>query len=150
MVRGSGIGSHSESTLRLCRPASATAATEIRRLLDSWAQALGVTADPRGAIELACYEALANVACHAYAGRSVGVMELHATYDHTPPGPPRMTVAVIDHGRWLRPAPDPGELRGRGVPMIRSLSGSADIVGSETGTIVRMSWDLSLPSAIAS
>ena len=109
-----------------------------------------MAAEPRGVIELACYEALANVACHAYAGRPAGVMELDAVYNHTPPGSPRMKVTVSDHGRWRHPAPDPDRLRGRGVAMIRFLSDTADIVGGDTGTTVRMSWDLSLESAIAS
>lgn len=150
MALGSNDGARSGSTLRLSRPASATAATEVRHILCTWAEALGVPADLRSAIELACYEALANVACHAYTGRAPGAMELAARYEHTPPGSPRMTVTVSDHGRWRPPAADPGQLRGRGVSMILSLSGTADIVGSDTGTRVRMSWDLSLPSAIAS
>lgn len=150
MAHGRNDGSRSESTLRLRRSASAVAATELRHVLNEWAAALGVTADSRGAIELACYEALANVASHAYVGRSPGVMELDAMYSHTPPAAPRMTVTVGDHGRWRPPSARPGRLRGRGVPMIRSLSGTAAIVGSDTGTTVRMSWNLARASALAS
>lgn len=149
MAHGSSDGWRSASTLRLGRRASAAAATELRHVLCAWLEALGVAAEHRGAIELACYEALANVACHAYTGRSTGVMELDATYDHTPPGSPRLTATVCDHGRWRPPAADPGPLRGRGVPMIRLLSGVVDIAGSDAGTTVRMSWDLSLTPAIA-
>ena len=150
MARGRDDGSRSESTLRLCRSASAFAATEMRHLLCAWADALGVPPDHRGAVELACYEAMANVVSHAYAGRSTGPMEMTAVYRHAPPGSPRMTVTVGDHGRWRTPVLDPTRLRGRGVAMIRSLSGAADIESSDAGTTVRMSWDLSLASAIAS
>lgn len=149
MACGRSDGSRSASTLRLRRPASAVAATEVRHVLRDWADALGVTADRRGAIELASYEALANVACHAYAGRSAGMMALDATYDQTPAGSPRMTVTVSDQGHWRSPAVRPGTSRGRGIPMIRSLSGVADITESDTGTTVRMSWDLAHTPATA-
>ena len=142
--------SRSESTLWLCRPASAFAATQMRRLLSTWADALGVSADLRGAMELACYEALANAACHAYSGRTPGEMELDARYDNTPPDAARLTITVTDHGRWRTPDDDPDDSHGRGLPMIRSLSGASEIVGSDTGTTVRMRWKLSLASAIAS
>ena len=150
MARGRSDRSQSASTLRLRRLASAAAATEVRLVLRAWADALGVAADLCGVIELACYEALANVACHAYAGRSVGTMVLDATYDHTLAGSPRMTVTVSDQGHWQTPAVRPGPSRGRGIRMIRSLSGAADISESDTGTTVRMSWDLSLTPAMAS
>ena len=150
MAHGSSGGWRSTSTLRLARPASAAAATELRHVLCAWLEALSVGAEHRVMIELACYEALANVACHAYTGRSAGMMELDATYEHASPGSPWVTATVCDHGRWQLPAAESGALRGRGVPMIRLLSGAVDIVGSDTGTTVRMSWDLSRTSALAS
>jgi len=149
MARGRSDRSSSASTLRLRRSATPVAATELRHALRDWTDSLDVSADHRDAIELACYEALANVACHAYAGRSAGVMALDATYGHTPPGAPRMTVTVSDHGRWRSPTVRPGPSRGRGLRMIRSLSSATDITESDTGTTVRMSWDLSPASAMA-
>ena len=150
MTRGRNDDSRSDSTLWLRRPASAIAATQMRRRLSAWAGALGVPADLRDTMELACYEALANAASHAYRGRPPGMMELDARYDDTPPEAPLMAITVVDHGRWRTPDADPDDSHGRGLPMIRSLAGAADIAGGDTGTTVRMWWDLSLESAIAS
>lgn len=129
----------SASTLTTRRPATATAATELRQLLHAWITALGVVEDTSWPAELACYEALANVVEHAY--DDTGDMHMHATFERGENRPDELVITVTDHGRWQPPAAEPDPLRGRGIPLIHSLS-DATIAPGGSGTVVTMRWHL--------
>ncbi|MBY6538529.1 ATP-binding protein [Rhodococcus sp. BP-349] len=93
-------------------------------------------------IVLAVYEAMANVVEHAYAattGRRV--FDLQATYDSA-----RLEVAVRDHGTWSDSSPGP--LRGRGLPLIETLSDDVTLSSADSGTTVTMAWDVAPTSGI--
>ena len=84
----------------------------------AWVLAAGVEQDRAGDIVLASYEALANVADHAYDGSGAGVVDLDAAVH-----PDRLEVVITDHGQWRMPVPDPRpvSLRGRGLLLLRRI-----------------------------
>lgn len=90
---------------------------------------------------LAAYEALANVAEHAYpADHDDPVVGLDAGLDGEV-----VQIAVYDHGWWT----DPGDLgyRGRGITMMRHLASEVDIEPGYQGTTVRLQAFLGAPGA---
>lgn len=108
----------------------------IRRLLTDWARTESLDTDTAHAIVLSGYEVLANSVEHGYHGHDGGQVELYA--DHSGD---RVTVTVVDHGRWQATSRDPGS-RGRGLALVRGLSDTADITRSDHGTTVEMTWRL--------
>lgn len=91
---------------------------------------------------LAAYEAIANSVEFAYLGRpETGTIELSATCESG-----CLTVTVTDHGKWHWPTfdsqdpPPAARLRGRGIPLMKSLADEATIHTSNTGTRVRLVW----------
>lgn len=110
----------------------------IRRELGAWAAGTGADAARVEAIMLATYEALANVASHAY--DSSGVVEVHA---HVPTES-RVEVVVRDRGRWRPPSTssaDDSAPGGRGLVLIRSLADHVEVSTGAGGTTVRMVWN---------
>ena len=86
-------------------------------------------------VGLAVYEALANVADHAYAAAGSGVFDLDAVHHEG-----MLTVTVSDLGRWKAEA-DPGSSsRGRGLMMIKRLTAEFELRRHDTGTLVQMRW----------
>lgn len=78
----------------------------LREQLTAWAEGTGLTGEQVETLQLAAYEAMANVAMHAYPG-TIGTLALHATSDGQ-----SVTVTVADRGQWQpppapRPAADP-------------------------------------------
>lgn len=119
-------------------PATAERLPTLRRELTEWAELAGLdSADTEGLV-LACYEAMANVVEHAYAG-GIGVLDVRAAVDDEDS---ELTVTITDYGRWQPPSKEPSLLRGRGLPLIRTLSAMADVVPTAYGTTVRMRWQL--------
>jgi anti-sigma regulatory factor (Ser/Thr protein kinase) len=106
----------------------------LRTLLTAWTNAESLDADMVNAIVLSGYEVLANSVEHGYPGHDGGPVELYA--DHTGD---LVTVTVVDHGGWCAPPTDPG-VRGRGLSLVRGLTTTADIAGSDHGTTVTMTW----------
>lgn len=88
---------------------------------------------------LAINEALANCAEFAYLTTdSVGTMDLCAQYD-APAA--TITTIVVDRGVWrLTDAHADTRTRGRGIPLMRTLSDRASIETSTDGTRVTMEW----------
>lgn len=112
----------------------------LRGRLASWARTTGLTSEAVDDVVLACYEALANAAEHAYRGRP-GEIRLNAERidDH-------VIVTVTDRGRWLvRGAP---ETRGRGLLLMRELADDAHFTVDleHPGTTVRLRWRLGEPA----
>ncbi|MFJ7216305.1 ATP-binding protein [Amycolatopsis sp. NPDC098790] len=111
----------------------------LRHDLMAWVLAAGVDEARAQDIVLASYEALANVADHAYDGGGPGVVDLDAAVH-----PDRIEVIISDHGRWRTPVVDPRpvSLRGRGLLLLRASADRADIASGEAGTVVTLAWDL--------
>lgn len=113
--------------------------TDIRRQLAAWAASTGMSGEHVAALTLASYEAMANVAQHAYP-HTTGHFDLHAVH-RTLPHAATITVTVRDHGRWAPPPEQSGILHGRGLPLIHALTDRAVISTGESGTEIRMTWD---------
>ncbi|MDQ7805117.1 ATP-binding protein [Amycolatopsis sp. A133] len=111
----------------------------LRHELMAWVLAAGVDEGRAGDIVLASYEALANVADHAYDGSGEGLVDVDASV-----APGRLEVVITDHGRWRTPVPDPRpvSLRGRGLLLLRASADQADISSGASGTVVTLTWDL--------
>jgi serine/threonine-protein kinase RsbW len=120
-------------------PAAPGALRRLRHDLMAWVLAAGVEEARAGDIVLASYEALANVADHAYDGGEPGVVDVDAAAH-----PGRLEVVITDHGQWRLPLPDtqPVSLRGRGLLLLRASADRADITSGERGTVVTLTWDL--------
>ena len=117
-------------------PASIESVSSLRHALTRWAARAGLSREVVEAVALAGYEALANAVEHAYAGHVDAMVDLHATLTGH-----RAVVTVTDWGRWREPAEDPG-IRGRGLVLIRKLCTRAEVLATDTGTTVTMTWDL--------
>ncbi|WP_290057808.1 ATP-binding protein [Amycolatopsis solani] len=111
----------------------------LRHDLMAWVLAVGVDEALARDIVLAGYEALANVADHAYGGAGAGVVDLDATAHDD-----RIEVVITDHGQWRAPVVDPRPVspRGRGLLLLRASADRADISSGESGTVVTLTWDL--------
>ncbi len=120
-------------------PAAPGALRALRHDLMAWVLAAGVDEGRAGDIVLASYEALANVADHAYDGAGAGLVDVDASLS-----PGRLEVVITDHGQWRAPVPDtqPVSLRGRGLLLLRASADRADITSGDSGTVVRLTWDL--------
>ncbi|SED48099.1 Anti-sigma regulatory factor (Ser/Thr protein kinase) [Amycolatopsis tolypomycina] len=120
-------------------PAAPDALRRLRHDLMAWVLAAGVDEDRAADIVLASYEALANVADHAYDDTAPGVVDIDAAVH-----PGRLEVVITDHGQWRTPVPDPRpvSLRGRGLLLLRASADRADITSGDSGTVVTLTWDL--------
>jgi anti-sigma regulatory factor (Ser/Thr protein kinase) len=88
---------------------------------------------------LAINEALANAAEFAYVlAERPGTIDIQAEYLD---GQQKLIVSVSDRGTWRTPQTDPApRTRGRGIPLMETLSDEAAIESSPDGTRVRMEW----------
>jgi anti-sigma regulatory factor (Ser/Thr protein kinase) len=115
-------------------PAASDELTGLRHGLTSWLRRHRFPADTVQSIELACYEAMANVAEHAYGGGD-GELRLTATAR-----PDRLDVVVSDRGRWRDEHDGKRYASGMGITLIRRLADQADIETDRSGTVVSMTW----------
>ncbi|OXM75088.1 MULTISPECIES: ATP-binding protein [Amycolatopsis] len=113
--------------------AVAAQATILRRVLLGWVRGRGLPPELAADLELAAYEAMANVVDHAYPDGTHGTMTVTARHD-----PGAIVVCVADTGRWRDGLSDP--LRGRGLPLIRALAPEVTVTSTSTGTTVTMTW----------
>lgn len=112
----------------------------LRHDLTAWVRSAGIDAGRAQDIVLASYEALANVADHAYEGAAgSGEVDLDAAVHDD-----RIEVVIRDHGKWRPPVVDPRpvSLRGRGLLLLRASADRADIASGDSGTVVTLAWDL--------
>ncbi|MBX7455078.1 ATP-binding protein [Mycolicibacterium sp. 3033] len=88
---------------------------------------------------LAINEALANSAEFAYRlAEKPGTIDICAIYDVAAQ---TLTVDITDRGSWRTPQTDPvPRTRGRGIPLMETLSDRAIIEPSTEGTHVRLEW----------
>ncbi|WP_103349846.1 ATP-binding protein [Amycolatopsis sp. CA-128772] len=115
-------------------PADGAAVRALRERISRWALAAGLRPDQVLDVEIAVYEAMANVVVHAYPATATGTfdVEAHACLE-------AVTITVTDRGQW-QPVPRPVPLHGRGIPLIRKLADEACIDAGAAGTTVTMSW----------
>lgn len=128
--------------LRLTVPATAGQLTALRHALAVWADASGLAVAQGRALVLAGYEALTNVAEHAYPTDTTGMVTLLAATctDDT------ARVVISDHGRW-RARPTRRDNRGHGLTLMHTLADDVQIDHAETGTTVHLRWNLALSPA---
>jgi len=112
---------------------------KLRHQLTAWALSAGLRREQAQDVALAGYEALANVADHAYPDGAGGVVDVEAAVRGN-----RIEVVVTDHGEWRQPVldPRPVALRGRGLLLLRASADHADITTGDAGTVVTLGWDL--------
>ncbi len=111
--------------------------SDVRSVLSRWLSTGAVERHRVPDVVLAVYEAMANVVEHAYTSSTHrGVFDLVAEQS---PVTGSLEIAVRDHGSWL--SSEPGPLRGRGLPLIESLSDDVTVTSAAAGTEVIMRWD---------
>lgn len=125
-------------------PAEPRALRTLRHRLTAWALAAGIEPDLAQDIALAGYEALANVADHAYQNNHGGLVDLEASLDEG-----RVEVVITDHGQWRPPVADSAQvsLRGRGLMLLRASADAAEITPGADGTVVTLGWTVAVPSS---
>lgn len=106
----------------------------LRHEMRVWAERHGADRTTADAVELACYEAMANVVMHAY-GDDEGPLGVSATAY-----PDRLQVVVSDEGQWRNPTPQTHPDGGMGLDLISRLAHRANIDAHPDGTIVSMTW----------
>jgi anti-sigma regulatory factor (Ser/Thr protein kinase) len=131
-------GSVVTSTLEELAPALPNEMAGLRRKLIHWLGEFPLDADSAHDITLATYEALANVAAHAYPDGH-GWARLQATRIAD-----AVTVTVTDTGCGI-PSTRPHKARlrttgGRGLLLIDQVTDQSDIDTGGHGTTIRMTW----------
>jgi serine/threonine-protein kinase RsbW len=116
-------------------PARAELLGDVREGLRQWMVALGLTSDQEDVIILCVDEAASNAVEHAYAG-GTGTIDIQAAKTVSPC---TVRVTVSDRGAWRKPSKGPID-RGRGLALIRGLTGQFDMHMGPTGTTVTMTW----------
>jgi serine/threonine-protein kinase RsbW len=128
------------SSLTIEEAATAYNIAAMRRTFSEWLALDLAASDLLDDVVLAVYEALANVADHAYVDSPDG------------PGPARLTahrahgslrIAISDDGHW-RTITD-GHFRNHGLPLIRLLITDVYIETTALGTTVHLRADLPAP-----
>jgi serine/threonine-protein kinase RsbW len=103
-------------SLMIDETATAQNIARVRREFATWLAVDLASGDLLDDLILAVYEALANVADHAYTDTPSGVGALQLTAHRTHES---LRITVSDRGRW-RPTTD-APFRNRGLPLIRQL-----------------------------
>ncbi|MEU0494664.1 SpoIIE family protein phosphatase [Mycobacterium sp. NPDC006124] len=111
--------------------------SDIRRQITAWLQATGIPDDLGGDIVLVVNEACTNSIEHAYRGAAPGRVVVCAEAKGR-----GISIRVDDFGSWKLPDANP-RTRGRGVPLMRAVSGDVSLDGTATGTTVTMNFELS-------
>lgn len=109
---------------------------EVRGRLADWLWATGIPDDLAGDIVLVVNEACTNSIEHAYRGADAGAMVVYVEARGR-----GICIRVSDFGSWKSPDANP-RVRGRGVPLMRAVSGDVTFDGSSVGTTVTMDFQL--------
>ena len=110
--------------------------SDIRAHLGSWLRATGIPDDLAGDIVLVVNEACTNSIEHGYRGRAAGQMVVDVAAKGR-----GIRIRIADFGSWKLPDANP-RLRGRGVPLMRAVSGDVTLDGTSSGTVVTMNFEL--------
>ncbi len=119
-----------QTSLELRLPAEPASLALMRRALERWLTAVGVSDEVAYEIKVACGEACMNCVEHAYPPGD-GDFVLEATNLGE-----EVAIEVRDFGFW-RP-PRPGSDRGRGIELMRRLMDSLKVVPGPEGTSVHL------------
>lgn len=120
--------------------ADAGAVARVRQDFSEWLRRFFAVDEVRCSdVVLAINEALANSAEFAYLlAEQPGTIDIQAVYDADSQ---TLTACISDRGTWrqrqVEPAP---RTRGRGIPLMETLSDDATIEPSKSGTTVRLEW----------
>lgn len=126
---------------RLGLDADATAVAHVREEFALWLKRFFVVDAVRFSdLVLAINEALANAAEFAYVlAERPGTIDMRATYHSDGQ---KLVVEISDRGTWRPRQVDPvPRTRGRGIPLMETLSDESDIDTSDDGTRVRLAWN---------
>lgn len=123
-------------SLRVLLPADPCSVAVARRALTRWLAPLPWPEETAQDLVFAASEAVTNCVDHAYAAPDAvpDAIVLEAR-EHPDDDRIRVEVTVADRGRWVEPPNDQG-FRGRGITMMRALTESVTLDGSEAGTTV--------------
>lgn len=110
--------------------------SDIRHRLAEWLQSNNIRSPLADDIVLVVNEACSNCVEHAYRGQTPGRMRVEAQVRDG-----QVRASVVDSGSWKTPPADPGT-RGRGLLLIRTVSDQVDVIGTDDGTSVEMSFRL--------
>jgi PAS domain S-box-containing protein len=122
--------------LQLEVPATPDQLSDIRGQLGSWLRATGIPDDLAGDIVLVVNEACTNSIEHGYRARAPGRMLVDVEAKGR-----GIRIQITDFGSWKLPDANP-RARGRGVPLMRAVSGDVNLDGTSTGTTVTMNFEL--------
>ncbi|ORB23585.1 ATP-binding protein [Mycolicibacterium parafortuitum] len=120
--------------------ADAGVVARVRQEFTDWLRRFFTLDDVRRSdMVLAVNEALANAAEFAYVQADrPGTIDFQAEYDASSQ---TLSVCVEDRGMWRKRQTEPApRTRGRGIPLMETLSDHAVIEPSTSGTTVKMQW----------
>lgn len=109
----------------------------VRRHLAEFASEVGLPPDTATDVLLATYEALANVAEHAYPPGEPGTFDLFAEHSEAAV----FTVTVVDRGSWKPESDNRATRRGQGIRLMRACSDGVRVDRRDGGTQVRLQWN---------
>ncbi|BDX30538.1 hypothetical protein TUM20985_10850 [Mycobacterium antarcticum] len=110
--------------------------SDMRGQLTRWLKATGIPEDLAGDIVLVVNEACTNSIEHGYRATKPGRMLVCAEAKGR-----GICIRITDFGSWKLPDANP-RIRGRGVPLMRAVSGEVTLDGTSTGTTVTMTFEL--------
>ncbi|MFB1298942.1 ATP-binding protein [Mycobacterium sp. pW049] len=120
--------------------ADAGAVARVRQHFTDWLRQFFALDDVRRSdVVLAINEALANAAEFAYLQVDrPGTIDIQAIYDEKSE---TLSVCIEDRGTWRARQTEPApRTRGRGIPLMETLSDDAVIEPSTSGTTVKLEW----------
>ena len=118
--------------LRLSVPANAAQLGPLRRTLQQWLLAAGVTEADSVPVQIAVSEAVSNAIEHAYPPERPGAVALDADIGRDG----QLRLRIADTGRWRAPGTD-GGYRGRGLALMRATMDTMTIT-RDAGTVIRV------------
>jgi PAS domain S-box-containing protein len=121
-------------SLRVDCEATAQHLSDVRRRLGEWLRANAVPEPLVADVVLVVNEGCTNCVEHAYRGQDPGSMRVDADIlAH------RLHIRVTDFGSWKPPPTDSGT-RGKGLPLIRTLSDHVELDGTPEGTTIAVTF----------
>ncbi|WP_067901878.1 ATP-binding protein [Nocardia vaccinii] len=105
---------------------------QVRGAVRSWLVRISMDESRIADLLLAVDEACTNAVEHGHRGDG-GPVSLTGRVEGD-----RLHIVVADHGRWKPQDPEPDQMRGRGMAIIRAVVPDVEIRTGDTGTVVEM------------